>query len=191
MAEFSNPYEVAEDLTELPDDPDPASGVCGVSSLGELIVSTPAALPRVCVVTGRRENLVASSRTIYWAPSWTILLIFASCLPGAIVYLFMRRDLQIRYFLSQDERRRRRHRFLTGLGCFVAGVGCLFLVFSLAADEAWAFITCLLLAFLGLIAGALIMDRVNPISVSRYTNGRFHLSGLSQELLDESSPSGS
>ena len=156
---------------------------------GDLIMcGTPVELPAICVVTGETEDLVLIQKTVAWAPKWIYVTLLAGLLILLIVYLIVRKQCKVSYYMSRRLRNRKRWMVFSGFLCW--GI----LVLSMIAagnydlpeifDLPEVFVPMGLIAFITSLV--LFVLAQLPVTVARQENGvRFWLKGFKPAFFDQ------
>lgn len=120
---------VARQMTSMPPPPPmvatpaqfaPGFGQSMIQMEGEktLIVSDGTAFPPICIMTGKRNDLVKRKRNESWAPAWT----FAFVLLGLLIFLILRLVLQkkatIDFYLDREYAKARMQRSIANTALF-------------------------------------------------------------------------
>lgn len=150
---------------------------------GDLIMcGTPVELPAICVVTGETEDLVLIQKTVAWAPKWIYLTLLAGLLILLIVYLIIRKQCKVRYYMSRRLRDRNRWMVFSGFLCW----GLLFLSMFAADnyDLPEVFVPLGLILFVTSLVLFLLAQL--PVTVARQEKGvRFWLKGFKPAFFDQ------
>lgn len=145
-----------------------------------LVIRTDAILPKRCIKTNQPVDDPPVTRKLYWAPPWIIALILINLLVVLIVYMVMRKECRITYYINKQHKNRRLINLAIGCGLFVFGVVGFFggIVF-----ESGLFALGSALIWLASIVFLVIVGKV--ISVTKYKDDEFWIKGVCQEYLDE------
>lgn len=178
-----NPYAVPESVSGLAPVTSSSFPTSQFYVDGKLIVcGTPVALPAICVVTGEIEDVVLMKKTVTWVPKWIYITLLAGVLILAIVYLIVRKECQISYYLSRRLRNRKRWMIFGGLLGFFGGIALMIAAADsqIARLVAGLGVATLIGSFVLLVMGQL------PISAQRQERGvQFWLKGFKQPFFDQ------
>jgi hypothetical protein len=179
-----NPYAAAESFSGINPYTSPAPLPTDQFYVdGNLIMcGTPVVLPAICVVTGETEDLVLINKTVEWVPKWIYFTLLVGLLILLIVYLIVRKQCKVSYYMSRRLRNRKRWMVFSGFLCWG------FLVMSLIAagnyDLPEVFVPLGLIAFITSLV--LFVLAQQPITAARQENGvRFWLKGFKPAFFDQ------
>ena len=150
---------------------------------GNLIIcGTPVQLPAICIISGETEDLVLIRKTVDWVPKWIYVTLLAGLLILLIVYLIVRKQCKVSYYVSRRLRNRKRWMVFSGFLCLAAFVMSLIAAGNYNLPEVFVplglitFITSLVLFLLAQL----------PITVARQENGvRFWLKGFKPAFFEQ------
>ena len=110
MSEF-NPYEA----------PDIKGELTRLGSTNEPLFIANSSL----VYTGKVGDNIYVKKTLTYAPPWVLILCLFNLLIGAIIYLIVRKQGKIGYYVSAEARAARFKLALINWGIFLAGIGAI------------------------------------------------------------------
>jgi len=150
---------------------------------GDLIMcGTPVALPAICVISGETEDLVPVTKTVTWVPKWIYITLLVGLLILLIVYLILRKQCKVSYYMSRRLRNRKRWMVFFGFLCFVGAF--ISLIAGGNSDLPEVFIPLGLVAFVGSLV--LFILGQPPLGVARQEKGTtFWLKGFKPAFFDQ------
>jgi len=144
-----------------------------------LVVSSDARLPPRCIKTNQPvTDDDAVRRNLYWCSPWVVPLILVSGCIMILVYFLVRKKITLTFGLHPDQRRRYRRRMIVTVLVLVGSVA----VMPMASESGPMLIT-VLVNFCAAVAYLLL--GTSPVSVGKYRDGLFWISGCCREFLDE------
>lgn len=175
-----NPYAAPETTSVQP------VGTIPVSQFyvdGNLIMcGKQVVLPAVCVITGETEDLVLMKKTVTWVPKWIYLTLLAGLLVLLIVYLILRKQCSVSFYMSRRLRNRKRWFTFYGFLCLGAALFCL--IVGANSDLPQVFVPLGIVAFI--TALVMFVMAQPPISAARQEKGTtFWLSGFKPAFFDQ------
>lgn len=145
-----------------------------------LVIKTDAILPKRCIKTNQPVDDPPVTRKLYWAPPWVFVLILVNLIVLLIVYMIVRKECRVTYYISREQKNRRRIKLAAGWGVFVLSI----ITFGVGVGNEWPILAVAsALAWLASII-ALIMF-ANVIAPTKHKDGEFWIKGVCQEYLDE------
>jgi hypothetical protein len=146
---------------------------------GLLMVPVGSELPEICLFTGRTGTGKYEDKKLVWASPWIFLLILVNWLILLIVYMIIRKQGRLRYYVDHAVLAKRRKVML------VSWLGAVLMVALLTTG-----IVCELPALIGLpILGLLILLIVGlmmtpKLKISRIDKVYIHLKGVPEQAMD-------
>ncbi|MCM8531862.1 MAG: hypothetical protein NE330_11925 [Lentisphaeraceae bacterium] len=173
-----NPYAAPKSSVKSP------SGLAGgVYVEGDLLVCPPnAILPKRCVKTNTDLEGKNSShgkrfkKAMYFCPPWVLLTFLIAGLLTLILYMVLRKKLDISYSLSYEALSKytgKRNILLVLIGACVIGL------FTITGE---GIIVGLVFAIIFLLI--LLTFTANHLSIKKFDNGKFYIKGCHQDFLD-------
>ena len=151
---------------------------------GNLIIcGTPVQLPAICIISGETEDLVLIRKTVDWVPKWIYVTLLAGLLILLIVYLVVRKQCKVSYYISRRLRNRKRWMVFSGFLCLAAFVMSLIAAgnYNLPPE---VFVPLGIITFVSSLV--LFVLAQQPITAARQENGvRFWLKGFKPAFFDQ------
>jgi len=172
-----NPYSVPKSIVDSDSKENRQRFVIRGKEIG---VHSPVEFPPVCPVSCRPISVLdAKTRTLGYTPNWTLIFIFAGFFPFVILAAVTTKRLMITYGLSKEVRRQY---FNWNLSKFL--IFGFFFSLSLAIPF-YKFAEFFLLPaiLLSVVSFLFLFYKTAPLSVRRYKEGRFWISGFGEEYL--------
>lgn len=144
-----------------------------------LTVTSPARLPGRCIRSNRTDDLIVVSKPMYYVHPVTWLGLFLCGLPGVLIlYLVLRKKIDLSYSINREERNSRRLKSVIGFIVFLGGIGLM--VMGIGQGLGALVITGVVVMIAGLI-GASVFS--NHLSVVGHREGQFKLKGCCPAFL--------
>lgn len=134
-------------------------------------------LPAICVKTGRSDDLVKVKKKLYWAPKWVGFLILLNLLILLVVYMIVRKQVDVVYYIDRSARSSLRLKNAIGVLLFIAGlVG---MIAAAVAEHPAMFV-----GLIALIVGlSMVVKFGNVLKPVAHKDGIFRLQGFGEEFL--------
>jgi hypothetical protein len=150
---------------------------------GEIQTRSPLLLPAdLCVKCGSHDPAGKTyEKKVYYVSKWLVLAIFLNLLIMLILYMILRKKLEVLYHLCPECLQLRKKRILlsvAGLGGALLGFG-----FGISLPSMPLLLISGIAAFASLIA--LIIFANPPLRARAYSSGLFTVKGASPEFLDQ------
>lgn len=155
------------------------SGVYGVRAEPPfVIVRDGAVLPARCIKTNELVTDVGMKRKLHWAHPALFLIILVNLLIFLVVYLIVRKQCTIRYFMSRYAKRRQLFKQLFAVGVLLFGFFGMFV--GTVVDS----IEMIVLGIVLLCAGVVMLVKfLEAISLVKHKDGEFWIKGCCPEFV--------
>lgn len=160
-----NPYAVSYSVSGLDT---VVSDGAGFAVDGDLVrVGKSTHLPPICVVSGEEDDLVSVSKKLSYASPVIIVAFLLSPIIGLIIFLIIRKQCEVRFYISRAVRSRGRLFCTLGVVGLIAAVAVFVgLISSGALDQ---YVALLILPLILLITGiVLLVKGNNALAVAKF-----------------------
>ncbi len=144
----------------------------------QMVKALDSPLPDCCARCGAPPTGKPLKRTAWWCPSWVYVLILINLIVVLIVYLVLRKRVDLEMPLCDLHRARRRNLLLACWGTALASIGGI--VAAIASDHPEYIIIPILLMIVAAIAGSMISPVLTPAKVK---DGYVWLNGVKRDYL--------
>ncbi len=143
-----------------------------------LVARSEVELPGRCVKTNEPVDGKAITKTLSWANPAVSLLVLVNVIVLIIVYMIVRKQCRITFYLSPAVRRRIGIRVLIPLLVMLGGIGAI--VVGIQLSEALPVVVGIAVTLISMITAAML---ARPLVIAKAKDGRFWIKGCGREFL--------
>lgn len=150
-----------------------------------IIVRDGGSIPPVCILTGKKTNLLKKKRKESWAPPWVMVFILLGLLIALIIYIVIQKSAQIHYHISKEEASKRTNYILMNWGVFLATfIGAIVCFSNSSVNSSFAGVG-LLLIIGSIVAPSIIYAKlIQMYAVKKINNGYVWIKVKNQRIYD-------
>ncbi|HLX71771.1 MAG TPA: DUF3039 domain-containing protein, partial [Verrucomicrobiae bacterium] len=145
-----------------------------------LVTRSETIFPARCVRCNAPAGTFRLNRTLYWIHNAYVLTVFLSPLVLIIVYMIVRKKAVVHIALCEAHRVQRTAGLAIGWGSFAVGI--ILVVCAGLFESGWWFLSGVLVAMIGAIAGAILARTVTPTKIDK---DYVWVSGVHRDFLAE------
>lgn len=144
-----------------------------------LFVLNPSGLPQRCVLSNKTTDLNQISKPMHYVPVVVYLGLFLCGLPGLLIlYLILRKPVDITYYINSEVQRSRRNKSLLAVLVLFSGIGLM--IYGVSQELVPLVIAGGVMLLGGLIAVARFS---NTLIINGHSNGEFRVKGACEAFL--------